>query len=733
MTLKRDKIPLLQRLGILLLLGFVLLSQPVQAEPKEPAHWAAEEITYDPDAKTVVARGRVEVRYQGNVLYADEITYDRNTDLAVASGNIRFVDRNNDIVTAETMEITGDLRKGIIEGVRVFFQDGERLAAQHGDRKEGRLTTLFKAVYSPCNVCDDDGNDTNPVWQVKAEKVVHDQKTRTLTYKNAFIELLGVPIFYSPWLKHPDATVSKASGLLTPKFDSSSLLGLSVELPYFWNIAPHLDLTVSPKITTDEGFILGAEFRHRVKKGQYTLEGSITRPDKRDEDGNKLDDNEIRGHLFGEGRFRINEKWDWGFDLEVASDDTYLRRYDVSRVDSLTNRLFIQRLSGRNSFSVSAYGFQGLRAEDDPGQTPIVLPFVEYNFIGRPGWLGGHFGAEASMVMLTRTEGMDTMRLSGGASWHLPYVSRFGELYNLTVGVRGDLYKTLDRLRPVPLSDPASLVTDAQVDEKDSDVAGRLIPYAMLEWRLPFVRHGKNTNQMIEPIVSVVASPTGGNPDGIPNEDSLSFDFDTTNLFSLSRYSGRDRWEGGTRINYALKFSHRTNSGVLASILVGQSYRFNRDENFPDDSGLRDKLSDVVIGAQLNMPGLFDYYHRMRLDKDSFKIVRNEGYIVFGPERYRFSVGYSDVRRDGFDPTLPDRREIRTAADIKLSAYWSMFADFSYDFEPQGGALTVGGGFTYEDECLEFQIRARRDFTSDRDVLPHTSIGFRLIFKVVGG
>ncbi len=687
-------------------------------------HWTADEIKFDPDSKTVIAVGHVEIRYEGNVLYADKITYSRDSDEAIASGNIKFVDRNNDIVTTEKLVISGNLRKGVIEGVDIFFKKGERLAAEHGTRTDGRWTTIHKVVYTPCDICDEDGNDKDPIWKIKAKSVVHDQETKTLTYDDAFIELLGVPVFYTPWLKHPDATVEKASGLLAPKFDSSSLLGFTVEIPYFWNIAPHKDLTIMPKATTDEGFILGAEYRHRVETGRFSFAGSITNPRRRDEQSNRISGNEVRGHLFGEGRFKAGKNWDWGFDANMASDDTYLRRYDISRADSLTNRIYLQRLSGRNNFSVTGYAFQGLREEDIAGETPIVLPFIEYNYVGKPSWLGGRFGADASAVMLTRTDGMDTFRLSAGGSWELPYISPFGEIYKLTLGFRSDLYKTFQTVVE-PVED---------VDEPDTNnTDGRIVPYAMLEWRLPFIRRGDKNRQVIEPIVSIVTSPTGGNSDGIPNEDSLSFDFDSTNLFSLSRYSGRDRWEGGTRFNYAFKFTHYADSGARASVIVGQSYRLQRDENFAPDSGLQDKLSDVVIGAQLNLPGLFDYYHRLRLDKDSFKLVRNEAMVVFGPEEYRFSVGYTDVRRAMYGADLPDRKEIRTAADVKISQFWRVFADFSYDFEAEGGPLTVGGGFTYEDECLEFQIRARRDFTSDRDVLPNTSIGFRLIFKVVGG
>ena len=709
---------------ILAVLIMVLATSPGLAAPADTTQWAADEISYDPDTETVTARGNVEIRYQGNVLVADEVSYDRRQDKAVARGNIRFQDRNEDVVTTERLEVSGDLKNGIIEGVQIFFREGERLAAEHGKREDGRWTTIFQAVYTPCEVCDEDGNDKAPVWQIKSQKVVHDQEKRTLTYKNAFLELLGIPIFYTPWLEHPDATVSKASGFLTPKFDSSSILGLSVEIPYFWNMAPNRDLTISPKITTDEGFILGTEYRHRTRTGTFNLDSSITNADRRDNMNNKIAGHEVRGHIFGKGRFRINESWNWGFDLALASDDTYLRRYDISRADSLTNRIYIEKLSGRNSFSVSAYGFQGLRSEDDAGDTPIVLPFIEYNYVGKPGWLGGRFGGDASVVMLTRTDGRDTLRASTGANWQLPYISPFGEVYRLTVGFRGDLYRNF--------GDPTN-PNNVLLQDPDNKVDGRILPYAMLEWRLPFIKRGKSTRQMIEPIVSIITSPTGGNPDGIPNEDSLSFEFDTTNLFSLNRYAGRDRWEGGTRVNYALKLSHYTDSGAMASLTVGQSYRFTTDINFAPDSGLNDNLSDIVIGAQINLPGIVDYYHRLRLDKDSMKVMRNEGVAIFGPKDYRFSIGYTDVRRASYGAVLPDRKEVRTTADVKLSRYWRMFADFSYDFEPQGGALTAGGGFTYEDECLKFQIRARRVFTSDRDVLPNTSIGFRLIFKVVGG
>ena len=691
--------------------------------PPERASWAADEVIYDQQNDVITAEGNVEVTYEGNTLYADKVVYNRITDEVSAHGDIRLVDRNNNVVTAEALVLSGDLRNGVIEGLLILFRDGERLAANQGERIDGDRNILDMAVYSPCSICDDKGEFRQPVWQIKARRVIHNEEKQTLTYRDAYLELLGVPILYTPWLRHPDATVKRASGFLTPGFGQSSILGLTFELPYFWNIAPNMDATITPLITTDERAVLFGEFRHRIRSGSYVLSGSATYVTKRDNEDNPIPGDEFRGHFFGNGVFDLNEDWRWGFDLAVASDDTYLRRYNISRADSLVNHIYVERFWTRSYLSIGGYAFQGLREEDVAGDTPFAIPLVEYSYVGRPGWLGGRFGGEANLLMLTRTKNADTGRLSLGGYWRLPYTSPFGELYNLTLGVRGDAY-FLNDFRDIITAQP-------DVTTPGNDFEGRIIPYAALEWKLPFLRQGKVSRQIIEPIVMIVASPNGANNNEIPNEDSQSFDLDTTNLFAIDRFSGYDRWESGVRVAYGVELSHYTDGGVRASLLVGQSYRFRRDLTMPADSGLQSRLSDVVMTASLNVPEVFDYYHRLRFDKDNFDVVRNEGLLAVGPDSLRLYLGYTQLKRDGYDPSLGNRQELRVATRIKLSQYWSMNADFSYDFERNGGALTAGGGLTYEDECLRFRISARRDFTEDRDVPPSTSIGFQIVFKVV--
>ena len=265
-------------------------------------------------------------------------------------------------IYAELMSISGDLKDGLIEDSCVPGFAGEaRVAASAARRIDGTRTEMDKAVYSPCPICAE--TDSSPLWQISASKVVHDEDTKEVVYKNAFFELFGVPVFYTPYFSHPDPSVDRKSGFISPSVGTDTELGFTLETPYYFDLAPNYDLTLAPIITSNEGVVLGGEFRHRVANGRYDLGGSITRGSEAE---NSNDDrssrDEFRGHVVGDGRFALGGNWGWGYDLFVASDDTYLERYDFSDQDILENRLFTERISGRNYAAVNAYGFQGCAA-----------------------------------------------------------------------------------------------------------------------------------------------------------------------------------------------------------------------------------------------------------------------------------------------------------------------------------------------------------------------------------
>ena len=550
------------------------LAQSTVPRTDEPVLLSADNISYDRHPGVVTASGNVELVSGERILRADTVSYDGSTDSVSARGGVAILEPTGEVLFAEYAELSDQLRNGFVSEIRTLMTDDSRLAANSANRSNGNRTDMSKAVFSACRSCPDHP-DRPPLWQIKAFRVTHNQSARRIDYRDAFLEVYGIPVAYTPFFSHPDPTVKRKSGFLVPTYGSSSDLGATLQAPYYFNIAPHRDATFSPLFTSKEGIVLAGEYRERTLTGQLAFDGSVTRVDERDANSAKTGDKEIRGYIKAIGDFEINNTWRWGYTAERTSDDTYLRRYDFSSADTLTSNIFLEGFRGRNYASVNAYAFQGLREEDEPGETPLILPELNYNFISLPGSVGQRWGIDANALILSRSGSTDSRRLSVATNWQVPYTASSGQLYTLTATLRGDLYHVNE------VTDPAN--PGNSID----GFKGRILPRLAVDWRYPFARTQGNISQVIEPIVAVIAAPYGGNPVEIPDEDSQSFEFDDTNLFSANRFSGLDRWEGGNRVNYGLKFGAYGLGGGNSSALVGQSIRWKETTPLPTKRGSR--------------------------------------------------------------------------------------------------------------------------------------------------
>lgn len=692
------------------------LAQETPAEAAQPPKgWLnieADTGRYIENGDVFIAEGNVHITYEGRTLDADRVEYSQATGQVKATGNVVLRDPSGAAFTTQEVELTDDLREGVIKGLQAVLGDGSQLAAQSARRTDGNRTVLSYAVYSPCNVCDGE----KPLWQVKARRVVHDQAEHTLRYKDAVMEVKGVPVFYLPYLEHPDPTVDRRTGLLTPGFSTDSELGIGVEMPFYWAPSDSVDFTLTPKWTTNEGIILGGEYRQNVGFGTHEFSGSITRPKDRDENNMRLDDHIIRGHLFGNGRYNLGNTWRGGFDVAYTTDDTYLRRYDISRADSLTNNFFVDHISEQELLSIDAYAFQGLRQEDVQAQIPVILPMIDYQYRSLPGWMNSVWSTESNFLALNRSDGIDMYRLSGTGSWELPFTNQLGQQFRLTASMRGDLYVVNDPERST-----------------DADAEGRLAPSLAMDWSWPFARSTSNGLQhIIEPIASLVVAPNESNPEDIPNEDSIDVQFSELNLFRHNRSPGFDILESGTRVNYGVRYSLIDDSGIQGSMLVGQSWRLSGQSPFPANSGLDNDRSDIITSMMLSVPGLIELHHSMRLDESDLSIEKNQVQIYAGPEDWNLQLGYLDVSAQGFDTSLPHREEINLGAYAKLSDQWSANGSIIQSFDKNVGTIEWAVGVAYQSRCIRLETTLRRNYAEDRDIRPSTSVYFKIALANLG-
>ena len=684
---------------------------------------SADSLTYDETRGVVAASGNVEVLLDHRVLIADHVTYSEGLDMMTASGNVTLLEPSGEVMFADYLELSDEMRDGVMRNIRLLLNADTRIAANSARRSGGNRTEMSKAVFSPCKLCPLHPEEA-PLWQIKAVRVVHDQEARDIAYYDAWLEMFGIPVLYAPYFEHPDPTVKRRSGLLAPTYGSSSTLGFQLTTPYYWNIAPHRDATFKPKFTSEEGVVWGAEYRERTLTGDYSVDASIAYGDERDDDGAETGSSGFRGHLFSDGQFQLDPVWNYGYEFERASDDTFLSFYRINSQDMLTTRPYIEGINGRNYASGNAYFFQGLEIDDEQDQIPFVLPLLDFNHRGTPGAFGAFNSFDANFMTLHRIDGAASRRLSLEGAWHLSHIGRSGSVYRLSATIRGDAY----HVNNVDTAGTAR-TTHAR------GFTGRLRPELIAEWRLPLVRRTGAIQQLVEPIIQGILSPYGGNPGEIPNEDSQDFEFDDTKLFSNNRFTGLDRVESGPRINYGLRFGFFGAGGGRTQGMIGQSARVKEDDTFNKGSGLEENFSDYVGRIHISPGDIFDLAYRFRLARDNFAARRNEIDFAAGPRAFRVNIGYALLEEqipESDTTAFANRDEIAATAEARITSFWRIGAGTRRDLTGSGGTINWNGALTYEDECLLFATRITKNFTRDRDVQPETRLLFTIQLKHLG-
>ncbi|MFN7175886.1 MAG: LPS-assembly protein LptD [Thermaurantiacus sp.] len=706
-------------------------------EPRPPARdevvFSADELIYDEPADRVTAMGNVLACRDGAEVTADRITYDRPAGTVIAEGAVRVIDAEGRVAVADRVELSDNLRDGFIENALLVIGDEGRIAAAAARRTGGR-TVLDRAVYSPCNVVDADGCPQQPLWAIKAARVIHDAERGRVRYRQARFEFAGVPIVALPRLSHPDSYDRNQSGILAPDLRVSRELGLELSVPYFIALAANRDLTVTPTIFTEANPVLGVEYRHLFRGGPVRLDvrGTYGKGQRFGPDGEIITTTDDRVQLFIEsnGLLQHGDGWRTRFSVRATTEDSFPGRYQITLDDRLRSTVAIERLTDTQFFSVSGWVFQGLRPENVAARTPVALPLVEFLWRPELDLAGGHLLVEANSLTLSRRDGQSYVRALAQARWDRSLLTPLGQRVTFTGLLRGDIYNVRDSARA---DDPFYAGVDGW--------QARVIPLVAVDVEWPFAGPLGRGYQTITPRIQFVASTATANR-SIPNEDSRAVDLEDTNLFSLNRFPGYDRWEGGARLVYGGEWRW-ARDGLAASAQIGQSYRLDdQPELFPPGTGLSGRFSDFVGRFSLQWRGLVDVTQRVRLDKDSLAIRRNEVDVTIGNRATFVTAGYLRFNRDIALEDLVDHEEIRVGARVAFARYWAIFGSAVADLTSRAeDPFTTNDGFQpirhrlglyYADECFEFGVTWRKDYVDNPNVRRGDTILFTLNLRNLG-
>jgi LPS-assembly protein len=662
-----------------------------------PVHLTAREMTYDDKAKILSALGAVEIEQEKNLLRADTVTYDIDKDLVTAEGNVSLLDADGNVGFADKVSLTGDLKTGAIQKFLSILADGSRFTAEQAERENGTRTVMKNVSYTPCKTCE---AKPNPLWQITADEVVHDQVEKSVSYKKARFEFMGVPTVIVPVFSHADPSVKRKSGFLRPTGGWTDELGTYFQSGYYFgDIAPNMDASVFVRPTTRAGVLVQGQWRQRFDNARLQLDASTAQSDRKRDDGLVREDR-WRGHVAASGLLDIDDKWRAGMNFARVSDKGYLRLYDLSNEDVLESKVFAERFSGRNYSRISALTFQDVRIGPRPEQ-PDVLPSIEHSMVGASrALLGGRWDLDAGLKGIQRGgDAQSVQRASFTGGWERRDTLANGVLMALRLQADTDAFFVQEN---------AAAAGNPAIDSSPNSLRGQAAVAMKVSY--PLMRRFEKSRAVIEPVVGfVLASHVEKNDNKIPNEDSIDIQLDTNNLFEINRFPGRDRAEDGMRFNYGLQAAVYADNGRSAKVFMGQSYRFNEDTLFPEGSGLDNRASDLVGQVNLALSKYLQADYRFQMDSRTLSSRRHEAAATGGNDLIGAKISYIYI--DGVVGTglIEAREQLQVDWNLNLTKNWWINASTLNDFGDEPGLRRGVLGLNYMDECFSFSLEGVRN------------------------
>ena len=700
------------RLRCLLLLLTLLTPVNYTLAADKPIGFEADNVVVNQADGSLFATGNVELKQANNTLRADEVTYYRNQNKAIARGNVVHIDGVGTVTNAAIMELDTEFSHILAETIISNFANGEWISADHADRIAGDRGVFDASRFTPCKC--DFLNGEQPLWDIKASQSVRNEKTQTITHYNMRMNVLNVPVGYLPFLTHPDWTVRRRSGFLTPSFIISSDLGFTPSIPYYQTIDDTSDAEFTTYKYQYRG--LGVKSRYRKLWDRAKLNATVYTANVETYKKNR----ELVGAVDATYASRIGNGWNIKANLRRASQDTFMRRYDFNDDTSLKSTILATRTIGNRYYSVEASDRQSLLASDKTLNEPTVLPSIFYEKTEK-GWRGNQkFRTELSAVQLDNDQGHDMARWSSIFEVAEDFKLPLG-IANYEANVTGNYYSIHTK--------PDSATTTL------GDVSF-VTPALSFGWRLPIAVIGANRTAIFEPQARLAFIGGRDRTSVIPNRDASDYRIDEANLFLLNRYQGKDYILPGTRADIGV--SATTNDNLFGDVsgFLGVSRRLSGKTSAGLNTDQGDKYSDYVASLTINPTNSLDVRWSGRLSSKDLTLNESKTSLSSALGTGNLSLTHNQLAKAYFASSDDDREELSASYSQSLIAGWQFSAtqlwDLSYGKtrrKKSTAAFSWNGGLQ---DCLHITINYEHDPVADRDVSAVDQLNFIIGFKNLG-
>lgn len=659
---------------------FAIAFKPPSSANKDsesPAVLKADIVEGDRVSNVVTATGHVEVTKDKTVITSDVMTLDKNSGWLKADGNVRMKDPDFGKLRATEAQVKNDFSSGFFLNSTLIFSDGSYLKSERADRKTPEITIFQRPLFSLCP--NKDINKENELAgklydavSIKSTEATIDRNSNTMKANHSVVRLYNIPVLYTPYIKFGLPDNKRKTGFLAPAYIKNSRFGLGFITPFFWDIAPNADLTVTPKFyTSGSQATVNNDFRHLTAYGQYNLNLEvsnnkvISNTDKLVIDRTKK---EYRWFADGVGKFDFTDKSSFNYLIRTSGDRNYLRDYNYSFLAYTVSDAQFDHTNKRDYFGVKAVRIQELVSVDNEKAAPLVLPTINHYIESKPLAHGEKFALASNFSAITRYSGLQYRRASFTPEVKVP-VNLHGNLFNFGARVQGDIYSLENNFQDETTSAAASKYDSIQTNYR---------PEVSASWRLPLIQKKQSNTLLVEPIVNFVSSTTGTNYLKLPDEDSNNSELTVNNLFINNRIAGYDRNETGERVSYGAKTSMFNKYGQFG-LTLGQSYRFASKTQDVSIRGFNDNNKSNIVGElSYKIPKRFNLAYSFQLDESNYRNDVNSVSSDLTFDRFFVSGNYLLLRKNNTNP-----QEIKQGGGtlgFKITPKLTVSLNASHDF-----------------------------------------------------
>ena len=669
----------------------------------------AEDIIFNDKQKIISSKKKAIIKDRdNNEIYLENFEYQINENIFKSVGFIEIKDIKGNstefsqiYIDTKKKEILGTDIKSFInqEDFKINKKNKPRIFSNSVQINE-KISTFNKSVFT---LCDYREKDKCPPWVLQSNEMKHDREKKTIFYNNVVIKVYDIPIFYTPYLSHPDPSVDRRSGFLTPNFTDTKNLGAGLSIPYYFAIDKDKDFTITNKFYASENPLFLGEYRQAFQNSNLILDFGYTEGYKKTTEKKKSGE---KHHFFTQftKNFKSSKNSDSFFNLKLedVSNDKYLELYKIKtdlvdfNKDILESSMSFTHEKGNRFLRINSSVYESLK-DDYNDKYEYILPEITYDSNIFSNDKFGNLDLQSNFKVHNYDTNKTTKFLVNDFDWDIKDI-------NFSSGIKGKIFSKLKNVN----------YETKNVSKYREDPTSELYgAFGYLTEVDLFKRSSDQSFQKITPKVLLRYAP------GKMKKEDNGAKLNPINVFNLNRLNNTNQMETG--LSATLGFDYELNKfDKKFNLSVGQVINEKENKDLPSSSSLDEKLSDLVGSSTLSVNNNFNINYNFAVDQNYNDLNYNEIGASFNLDLFKFNLDY-----------LQEKKHVGNNEYVKAEINIGNDESGMLSLKTKRNLITSSSeyydlSYEYINDCLRAGLVYRREFYEDSELETENSLMFKI-------